>query len=103
MKTGRQVLALRGPNLWANFPVLEAWIDLAEYADCSSDEVPGFNDRLMSWLPTITSVGTRTVSRVASPSRLGAGAPPPAGGPTPAARYQLSPPVNAPGRDHESR
>ena len=24
----RKVLALRGPNLWANFPVLEAWVDL---------------------------------------------------------------------------
>ena len=24
----RKVLALRGPNYWANFPVLEAWLDL---------------------------------------------------------------------------
>ena len=24
----RKVLALRGPNIWANFPVLEAWVDL---------------------------------------------------------------------------
>ena len=24
----RKVLALRGPNFWANFPVLEAWVDL---------------------------------------------------------------------------
>src|SRR5262249_39549342 len=49
----RKVLALRGPNIWANFPVLEAWVDLAEYTDYSSDEGPGFNDRLMAWLPTM--------------------------------------------------
>jgi len=59
----RKVLALRGPNIWANFPVLEAWVDLGEYKDCSSDEVPGFNDRLMAWLPTLIehrcSVGER--------------------------------------------
>ncbi len=47
----RKVLALRGPNIWANFPVIEAWVDLAEWKDRSSDTIPGFNDRLMSWLP----------------------------------------------------
>jgi hypothetical protein len=26
----RKVLRLAGPNVWANFPVLEAWVDLAE-------------------------------------------------------------------------
>ncbi len=59
----RKVLALRGPNLWANFPVLEAWVDLGPLKDTSSDEAPGFNDRLMAWLPTMVehrcSVGTR--------------------------------------------
>ncbi len=24
----RKVLAFRGPNVWANFPVLEAWVEL---------------------------------------------------------------------------
>ena len=59
----RKVLALRGPNIWANFPVLEAWVDLGELKDRSSEELPGFNDRLMSWLPSMIehrcSVGTR--------------------------------------------
>ncbi len=59
----RKVLALRGPNIWANFPVLEAWVDLGPYKDCSSDEQPGFNDRLMTLMPTLVehrcSVGTR--------------------------------------------
>jgi cyanophycin synthetase len=48
----RKVLALRGPNVWANFPVLEAWVDLGEL-DKPSNEFPGFNDRLMSWMPTM--------------------------------------------------
>jgi cyanophycin synthetase len=59
----RQVLALRGPNVWAKFPVLEAWVDLKELKDSPSDELPGFNERLMSWLPTMIehrcSIGER--------------------------------------------
>lgn len=59
----RKVLALRGPNIWANFTVLEAWVDLQELKDSPSDEIPGLNDRLMAWLPTMIehrcSVGTR--------------------------------------------
>ncbi|WP_422929606.1 cyanophycin synthetase [Singulisphaera sp. PoT] len=48
-----KVLALRGPNMWANFPVLEAWVDLGVLKDSPSTSIPGFNDRLMSWLPTM--------------------------------------------------
>jgi len=58
-----KVLALRGPNIWANFPVLEAWVDLGELRDSPSDQLPGFNERLMAWLPTMIehrcSIGTR--------------------------------------------
>src|SRR5262245_12644349 len=43
----RKVLALRGPNLWSNSPVLEAWVDLQELKDSPSDELPGLSDRLM--------------------------------------------------------
>jgi cyanophycin synthetase len=59
----RKVLVLRGPNYWANFPVLEAWVDLGTLKDSPSDELPGFNDRLMAWLPTLIehrcSIGER--------------------------------------------
>jgi cyanophycin synthetase len=59
----RRVLALRGPNVWAGFPVLEAWVDLGPFRDSSSDEMPGFNERLTAWLPTLIehrcSVGRR--------------------------------------------
>ncbi|MEN6458457.1 MAG: cyanophycin synthetase [Thermoguttaceae bacterium] len=58
----RKVLALRGPNIWANFPVLEAWIDLGDL-DKPSNEFPGFSDRLMAWMPTMIehrcSIGQR--------------------------------------------
>jgi cyanophycin synthetase len=49
----RKILALRGPNFWANFPVLEAWVHLGDLKDSPSNELPGFNERLMSWLPTM--------------------------------------------------
>ncbi len=59
----RKVLVLRGPNIWASFPVLEAWLDLGPLKDSPSDELPGFNERLMNWLPSLVehrcSVGTR--------------------------------------------
>lgn len=59
----RKVLALRGPNYWANFSCLEAWVDLGEHKDISSEMMPGFNERLMGWLPTMIehrcSVGER--------------------------------------------
>ncbi len=48
-----KVHKLRGPNIWANFPVLEAWVDLEELKDTSSEMIEGFNERLMSWLPTM--------------------------------------------------
>ena len=59
----RKVLALRGPNIWTHFPVLEAWVDLKELGDRASHELPGFSERLMAWLPSLVehrcSVGQR--------------------------------------------
>ncbi len=59
----RKILTLRGPNIWSRRPVLEAWVDLQELKDSPSDSIPGFNDRLMSWLPTMIehrcSIGER--------------------------------------------
>jgi cyanophycin synthetase len=60
----RKVRALRGPNIWAAFPVLEAWVDLGALKDSPSDELPGFNERLTAWLPSLVehrcSVGKRS-------------------------------------------
>jgi cyanophycin synthetase len=59
----RKVQILRGPNIWANFPVLEAWVDLGALSERASDEMPGFNERLMAWLPSMIehrcSIGER--------------------------------------------
>ncbi len=59
----REIHLLRGPNIWANYPVLEAWVDLGSLKDASSEEIPGFNARLKSWLPGMIehrcSVGER--------------------------------------------
>ncbi|HMA96447.1 MAG TPA: cyanophycin synthetase [Polyangiaceae bacterium] len=49
----QQILVLRGPNVWANFPVLEVWVRLSKELDVPSNTFPGFNDRLMSWLPSM--------------------------------------------------
>lgn len=58
-----EIRALHGPNVWARFPVLEVWVDLQDLNDSASDQIPGFNDRLMSWLPGMIehrcSVGQR--------------------------------------------
>ena len=58
----RRVLALRGPNVWANSPVIEAWVALGDL-DRPSTDFPGFADRLMDWLPTLIehrcSIGER--------------------------------------------
>jgi len=32
---------------------MEVWVDLGELKDSPSDQLPGFNERLMSWLPTM--------------------------------------------------
>lgn len=59
----RKVMALRGPNIWTRFPVLEVWIDLQELEESPSDKLPGFNERLMAWLPSMIehrcSIGER--------------------------------------------
>jgi cyanophycin synthetase len=47
------VVALRGPNIWTYRPVLEAWVDIGELEDFPSNIIPGFYERLSSWLPTL--------------------------------------------------
>lgn len=49
----RGVRTLRGPNIWANFTVLEVLVDLEELKDSPSNTIPGFNQRLKEWLPSL--------------------------------------------------
>ena len=48
-----RVLVLSGPNIWANFPVLEATVDIGRFEDHPSNTLAGFNERLVAWLPTL--------------------------------------------------
>src|SRR5262245_10217334 len=45
----RSVLALRGPNVWAPFPVLEACIDLRPLQDCVTRKSSGFDKQVQDW------------------------------------------------------
>jgi cyanophycin synthetase len=49
----RDIITLRGPNMWTYRPVLEAWVDLGELEDFPSNKIPGFYERLSTWLPSL--------------------------------------------------
>ncbi len=46
-----RVTYLRGPNLWTYRPVIEAWVDIGTLEDYPSNTLPGFVERLTTWLP----------------------------------------------------
>jgi len=46
-----RVTYLRGPNIWTYRPVIEAWVDIGALEDFPSNTLPGFYERLTSWLP----------------------------------------------------
>ncbi len=47
----RKLFVLSGPNMWSRTQAIEAWVDLGPLRDSPSSVLPGFNDRLMGWLP----------------------------------------------------
>lgn len=59
----RQMTHLRGPNIWTYRPVIEAIVDIGDLEDFPSNTLPGFYDRLTTWLPGLIehrcSVGRR--------------------------------------------
>lgn len=48
-----KILPLRGPNIWTYRPVLEVWLNIGELEDSPSNTIPGFYERLTTWLPTL--------------------------------------------------
>ena len=48
-----RILPLHGPNIWTYRSALEVWIDIGELEDFPSNILPGFNDRLTTWLPSL--------------------------------------------------
>ena len=49
----RDIIALRGPNIWTYRPVFEAWIDIGEFENFPSNKLPGFTERLTALLPSL--------------------------------------------------
>ncbi|UCV09160.1 cyanophycin synthetase [Dechloromonas denitrificans] len=49
----RDIITLRGPNIWTYRPVLEAWVDIGELEDFPSNKIPGFYERLAALLPSL--------------------------------------------------
>ena len=48
-----KITPLHGPNIWTYRPVLEAWVDIGALEDSPSNTIPGFYERLSSWLPAL--------------------------------------------------
>lgn len=48
-----KTVALVGPNVWANYPVLEAWVDLGRFESLPTNQLPGFPQCLRAWLPSM--------------------------------------------------
>jgi cyanophycin synthetase len=44
---------LNGPSIWSYQPVLQATVDIGELENFPSDIIPGFYERLSSWLPSL--------------------------------------------------
>ncbi|MFM2034824.1 MAG: hypothetical protein RL459_89, partial [Pseudomonadota bacterium] len=44
---------LRGPNIWTYRPALEVWLDLGKLEETPSNQIPGFNERLITLLPSL--------------------------------------------------
>lgn len=42
---------LAGPNMWTYRSVIEAWLDIGDLEQFPSNKLPGFTERLTSWLP----------------------------------------------------
>lgn len=48
-----RVMHLNGSNIWTYRPVIEAWVDIGQFEDLPSNQLPGFNERLIQWLPSL--------------------------------------------------
>jgi cyanophycin synthetase len=49
----QRIWVLRGPNIWTRVPALEAELELGNLKAATSDNLPGFKERLDAWLPTL--------------------------------------------------
>src|SRR5207302_10931419 len=49
----KRISVLRGPNVWAHQPVVEALVDLGPYEERPTNKIRGFAGRLLGALPTL--------------------------------------------------
>ncbi|HEV8548850.1 MAG TPA: cyanophycin synthetase, partial [Polyangiaceae bacterium] len=47
----RSITALKGPNIWTNWPALQAVVELGHYEELPTSKLPGITERLLDWLP----------------------------------------------------
>ncbi|MGP1614367.1 MAG: cyanophycin synthetase family protein, partial [Pollutimonas bauzanensis] len=47
------MMSLRGPNIWAYRPVIEAWVDIGELEERPTNKIPGFYEELTELLPSL--------------------------------------------------
>jgi cyanophycin synthetase len=45
---------LRGPNYWSRAPVVKLLVDLGVLENYPSNTIPGFNDGLLAWIPSLS-------------------------------------------------
>lgn len=48
-----EIRYLRGPNIWTYRPVIEALVDIGDLEDFPSNKIPGFYERLTTFLPSL--------------------------------------------------
>ena len=70
----RKVWVLRGPNIWAHHPMLEAWVDLEDLRDSDPAAIPGFIERMTGWLSVLGAGEGSSPDREALVERLRSGA-----------------------------
>src|ERR1043166_704529 len=49
----KEINVLRGPNIWAHQPVIEAHVDIGPYEEQPSNEIAGFTERLFEAIPSL--------------------------------------------------
>ena len=49
----KQIRVLRGANIWAYRPVMEALLDIGRYEELPSNKLPGFTERLVRAMPSL--------------------------------------------------
>src|SRR3954470_22904642 len=69
-----KILALRGPNIWARFPVLEVWVDLKALEDRSPEAIHQFDEKLIAWLPALVALSDLAGGDLDGLGRSGRGA-----------------------------